>query len=64
MIKMNKNKDGYKMVVNITNIRINSISTLGSLNIGKTIFSRNQASSTTYEEPEYIDKQNNDDESQ
>lgn len=41
------------MQINIRNIRINSISTIGSLNIGKTVFSENQASSARFPKPYY-----------
>ncbi|OIJ14158.1 hypothetical protein BKP35_08150 [Anaerobacillus arseniciselenatis] len=41
------------MQINIRNIRINSISTIGSLNIGKTVFSDNQASSAQFPKPNY-----------
>ena len=45
------------MNINIKNIRVNSISTLGSMNIGKVVFSQNKASSmqlpkSNYEENE------------
>ncbi|WP_377558946.1 hypothetical protein [Ornithinibacillus salinisoli] len=32
------------MQINIRNIRVNSISTLGSMNVGKVFFTKNQAS--------------------
>lgn len=41
------------MQINIKNIRINSISTIGSLNIGKTVFADNRASSARYPKPLY-----------
>lgn len=41
------------MQINIRNIRINSISTIGSLNIGKTVFTENRASSARYPKPYY-----------
>lgn len=40
---MDKKNNQGKLNINITNIKINSISTLGSLNIGKVIFTKNQA---------------------
>lgn len=48
------------MNIYINNIRINSISTIGSLNIGKTLLVDNQASSAIipkpgYEEGEFIE---------
>lgn len=48
------------MNIYINNIRINSISTIGSLNIGKTLLIDNQASSAVipkpgYEEGEFIE---------
>ena len=48
------------MNIYINNIRINSISTIGSLNIGKTMLIDNQASSAIipkpgYEEGEFIE---------
>lgn len=55
------------MQINIRNIRINSISTIGSLNIGKTIFTDNRASSAQfpkehYEETEPENNENNNEE--
>jgi hypothetical protein len=37
------------MNINITNININSISNIGSLNIGKTIICKNKASFSAYQ---------------
>ncbi|WP_163970575.1 hypothetical protein [Oceanobacillus halotolerans] len=50
------------MRINIKNININSIATLGSLNIGKAIFAKNRSSSVTmpkenYEETNATDEQ-------
>jgi hypothetical protein len=42
--------------INIKNIRINSISTLGSLNVGKAIFVDNKSSSIKYPKPNYEEK--------
>ncbi|RXJ02389.1 hypothetical protein DS745_06710 [Anaerobacillus alkaliphilus] len=54
------------MQINIRNIRVNSISTIGSLNIGKTVFTDNRSSSAqfpkgNYEEtePENGEEENN-----
>ncbi|MEB1806089.1 MAG: hypothetical protein LPK26_02100 [Bacillaceae bacterium] len=41
------------MQINIRNIRINSMSTIGSLNIGKQIFSDNRASTFKLPKPYY-----------
>jgi hypothetical protein len=41
------------MQINIRNIRVNSISTIGSLNIGKTIFTDNRASSAQFPKGNY-----------
>ncbi|WP_078553001.1 hypothetical protein [Bacillus alkalicellulosilyticus] len=41
------------MQINIKNIRINSISTIGSLNIGKTVFSGNTSSTARFPKPFY-----------
>ena len=41
------------MQVNIRNIRINSISTLGSLNVGKIIQAENRSTSYVQEKPDY-----------
>jgi hypothetical protein len=38
------------MKIYITNIKVNSISNIGSLNIGRTIISHNQATAETHEE--------------
>lgn len=40
------------MKIRITNIKVQSITNIGSLNIGKTILSQNQASSTDISTPE------------
>ncbi|WP_096201831.1 hypothetical protein [Bacillus sp. FJAT-45350] len=50
------------MQINIKNIRINSISTIGSLNIGKTVFTDNHSSSARYPKPNYeeTEPENND----
>jgi hypothetical protein len=42
-----------EMQINIKNIRINSISTLGSLNVGKILFAGNSSSSTQQSKPDY-----------
>ena len=39
------------MNISIAVIKVNSIHNLGSLNVGKTILSRNQASTQVYPEP-------------
>ncbi|MBU8906375.1 hypothetical protein [Desertibacillus haloalkaliphilus] len=41
------------MQINIKTIRINSISTIGSLNIGKTVFTDNHSSSARFPKPFY-----------
>lgn len=41
------------MQINIKNIRINSISTLGSLNVGKTVLAYNRASEYHETKPDY-----------
>lgn len=41
------------MQINIRNIRINSISTLGSLNVGKVMLAENQSTSYVHEKPDY-----------
>ena len=41
------------MQINIRNIRVNSISTIGSLNIGKTVFVENRATSARFPKPYY-----------
>ncbi|MDT8861236.1 hypothetical protein N0O92_13420 [Alkalihalobacillus sp. MEB130] len=41
------------MQINIRNIRINSISTIGSLNIGKTVLAQNHASTAQFPKPYY-----------
>ncbi|UOE92030.1 hypothetical protein [Alkalihalobacillus sp. LMS39] len=41
------------MQINIKNIRINSISTIGSLNIGKTVFVDNHATTAQFPKPYY-----------
>lgn len=41
------------MQINIRNIRVNSISTIGSLNIGKTVFTDNRASSAQFPKENY-----------
>ncbi|MFN7251369.1 MAG: hypothetical protein ACK4M9_11335 [Anaerobacillus sp.] len=41
------------MQINIRNIRVNSISTIGSLNIGKTVFTDNRASSAQFPKGNY-----------
>jgi len=41
------------MQINIKNIRINSISTIGSLNIGKQIFTDNRAVTARFPKPNY-----------
>ncbi|WP_026672040.1 hypothetical protein [Alkalihalobacterium bogoriense] len=41
------------MQINIKNIRINSISTIGSLNIGKTVFADNRATTAQFPKPYY-----------
>ncbi|GAE34318.1 hypothetical protein [Halalkalibacter akibai] len=41
------------MQINIKNIRINSISTIGSLNIGKTVLAGNRATSARFPKPYY-----------
>ncbi|OLS40897.1 hypothetical protein BTR25_06080 [Bacillus sp. MRMR6] len=42
-----------EMQINIRNIKINSISTLGSLNVGKILFAGNRASSKQSSKPDY-----------
>jgi hypothetical protein len=42
----------YMLKINISTIDINSISNIGSLNIGKTILCNNHASTTEYPTPE------------
>ena len=41
------------MQINIRNIRINSISTLGSLNVGKVMLAENRSTSYVQEKPDY-----------
>ncbi|WP_059104082.1 hypothetical protein [Shouchella shacheensis] len=45
------------MQINIKQIHINSISTIGSLNIGKTVLSQNQSSSKRYPKPYYEEQE-------
>ncbi len=42
-----------ELQINIKNIKINSISTLGSLNVGKVMFADNRASSIQESKPDY-----------
>lgn len=42
-----------EMQINVKNIRVNSISTLGSLNVGKILFTDNKASSKLFSKPDY-----------
>ncbi|GAE24883.1 hypothetical protein JCM9140_845 [Halalkalibacter wakoensis JCM 9140] len=41
------------MQINIRNIRINSISTIGSLNIGKTVLAQNRTTTAQFPKPYY-----------
>lgn len=50
------------MQINIRNIRINSLSTIGSLNIGKQIFSDNRASTFKLPKPYYEEVEPNNEE--
>lgn len=43
------------MNITITNININAITNIGSLNIGKTIICKNKASITSYQDQEKTD---------
>ncbi|MCT8136646.1 hypothetical protein H1D32_02110 [Anaerobacillus sp. CMMVII] len=50
------------MQINIKNIRVNSISTIGSLNIGKTVFTDNRASSAQFPKENYEETEPENDE--
>ncbi|WP_216828680.1 hypothetical protein [Alkalihalobacterium elongatum] len=50
------------MQINIRNIRINSMSTIGSLNIGKQIFSDNHANTIRLPKPFYEEVEPNNEE--
>ncbi len=50
------------MQINIRNIRVNSISTIGSLNIGKTVFTDNRSSSAQFPKGNYEETEPENDE--
>lgn len=47
----NNTKGSITMKIYIRNIKVHSISNIGSLNIGKTVLSHNQAKAVSYEIP-------------